>query len=120
MQKLKNKSYNLGIATESKAAGIYKNMSYQILANRYKCAYVGEVDIIAEKDNTLAFIEVKARKQQNGAYPVIQKKQQERIRNTAEYFLGDNPKYQNYNVRFDLAIMDLSKAESFEIIHNAF
>ena len=116
----KNSSYNLGVDTESKTAGLYKNNNYQILASRYKCPYVGEVDIIAEKNNTLAFIEVKARKQQNTAYPVIQKKQQDRIRNTAEYFLGDHPEYQNHNIRFDLAIMDLSKAESFEIIENAF
>jgi putative endonuclease len=66
--------------------------------------YVGEVDIIAARRNTLVFIEVKARK--NGISELnLSLNQQRRVTKAAEFFISKNPKYSNYDIRFDLVII---------------
>ena len=51
----------LGDKGENFVAQWLKNKSFKIIAQNYKTKY-GEIDIIAQKDVVLAFIEVKTRK----------------------------------------------------------
>ncbi|MDR3646819.1 MAG: YraN family protein [Candidatus Babeliales bacterium] len=96
------------------------NNGFTISARNYrlKC---GEIDIIATKNDVVAFVEVKSRKTNYfGLSEVITKSKQRKIILTAKYYIS---KYKLYNniCRFDVAL--LQKTENgFEIqyIANAF
>ncbi len=77
---------------------------YKIVSSRYSAirgTSAGEIDIIAKRGHLLIFIEVKKRKNIDLAKESIFSKQQKRIYQSAEIFLSKNPKYQNYDCRFD-------------------
>lgn len=108
-------SYYFGLFAEYIIILLYRLKLYTILHHRKK-TYVGEIDIIALKKDCLVFIEVKARK--GGlSEDIVSQKQQLRLRNAALLFLGKNPKYSGYNIRFDLAVISPYKLPL--IIRNA-
>lgn len=96
-------SFRLGILAEYIVMILYTLCLYRILHHRMK-TYVGEVDIVALRKKQLVFIEVKLRKKGINE-EVVSQNQQERITRSAELFLSKNPKYTNYNVRFDLVVL---------------
>lgn len=51
----------VGRAGEAYTAGWLQKQGYHIIARNWRCRY-GEVDIIAQKDETVAFVEVKTRR----------------------------------------------------------
>jgi len=51
----------LGARGESYASGLLIEGGYKIIAKNFKCK-LGEIDLIAIKDNVLVFVEVKTRK----------------------------------------------------------
>lgn len=57
----------LGRLAEEIAVEFLKKQNYQILERNWKLKNFGEVDIIAQKNNFLNFIEVKALKQESGS-----------------------------------------------------
>ena len=119
MQLLKN-NFASGLFAE-KLARIYLFFhGYKIVTFRYKVGRglpAGEIDIIATRGNTLIFVEVKKRATISLAKESIFTIQQQRIYYSAEVFLSQNPKYINYNCRFDA--MCFNKYYFFEYIKNA-
>lgn len=97
------KPYRLGILAEYLAIWIYKLKFYSIICHRKK-NFVGEIDIIACRGKQLVFIEVKARNN-NIVENIVPKRQQNRIRRSAELFLSKNNKYNGWDVRFDLVFI---------------
>ncbi len=77
---------------------------YRILSTNYKTP-VGEIDIIANKNKVVVFIEVKARPQIAQAAAAVSVSQQRRIQRAAEYFLLHKPQYQSQDIRFDVALV---------------
>ena len=65
---------------------------------------MGEIDLIGTKDGILAFVEAKTR--QNGRFgegrEFVDKRKQERIRTTAQYYLLEHPELL-LQPRFDVA-----------------
>jgi putative endonuclease len=95
----------------------YKLMFYKIIGHRIR-NFCGEIDIIAERFNTIVFIEVKSRKNLNMDYQIISQNQIKRITRAADIFLNQNHAlYSSHDVRFDLAIV--SKLFFPKIIKNA-
>lgn len=95
--------FALGIFAEYVAAFFYMLRFHRILHHRMKTR-VGEIDLVAVRGRTLVFIEVKARK--HGIYEgIVSDNQQKRIRRAAEFFVSKNQKYQKYNIRFDLVVV---------------
>ncbi len=82
---------------------------WQILHQRWRSPW-GEIDIIAQHHNSdaLIFVEVKTRKSRNwdqdGMLAVTPQKQL-KIRQTANYFLGEYPQFSNFSCRFDVALV---------------
>jgi putative endonuclease len=97
------KNFYFGLLAEYFVIILYKLKFYNILAHRKK-TYVGELDVIAARRNTIVFIEVKARKQ-GISYLNLSTNQQRRITRAAELFITKNPEYSRYDIRFDLVVI---------------
>jgi len=65
----------------------------------------GEIDLIAKRRNTLAFIEVKARQTLAVGLESVSSEQQNRIIKGADRFLASNPQFNDFDVRFDVMIV---------------
>lgn len=93
--------------------------NYKIVMTNF-CFQHGEIDIIALKNSTLAFIEVKARNNIDSicALLAITKKKRIRITKTAIQFLNKYEKYQNYSFRFDAITVTQNKnSDNYSIKH---
>ncbi len=66
---------------------------------------LGEVDIVARRGATLAFIEVKARTDVGTAVESVTPAQRARIARSAEVYLQHHPDLADYNVRFDVMVL---------------
>ena len=73
---------------EDLAAALLSEKGYDILARNF-ITKAGEIDIIAKKDGTIVFCEVKTRTsdQMGGGREAVDERKQERIRRCAEIFL---------------------------------
>lgn len=95
------KAYRFGMLAEHIAAFGLCLRGYKILARRYKTP-VGEIDLIAQRKNVLAFVEVKARADIDSALQALTPRMQERIGRAAGYFIMQNNHFTAYTIRFDL------------------
>lgn len=102
---------------ENMAVAFLEEKGYNIIQrNFYKKS--GEIDIIAENDSFLIFVEVKYRKNLKNGYPreAVDFRKQEKIRNTALLFMSELGKIEKA-IRFDvIEIID----DKIEHIENAF
>ncbi len=110
----------LGISGEQAVAEWLKNKNFKIVAQNYRTRQ-GEVDLIAQKDEFLVFVEVKTR---NTAYfpisNVITFSKQQKIIKAAKYFILKNNIIDKV-CRFDVAIVTTDpKGYNIEYIENAF
>ena len=106
----------LGKAGENKAVRYLKRNGYKILERGYKNPF-GEVDIIASKDEVVAFVEVKTRLSENYGAPseaVGIKRREKYIKAAQYYFYG---RQIEVTVRFD--IIEILRGE-INHIENAF
>ena len=106
----------LGAQGEKQACKYLKKSGYKILERNYKNPF-GEVDIIAEKEDTVAFIEVKTRLNENYGVPseAVDKKRREKYIQAAKYYFYG--KQIEVTVRFD--IIEILRGE-LNHIENAF
>lgn len=100
-------SYKTGLFAEYLTMLLYKLKFYQIISHRHK-TFVGEIDLIALRGRKLVFIEVKSR-QEGLLHGTVSVKQQARIRRAAEVFLSQSKKYDGYDIRFDLVVIQPCK-----------
>ena len=77
---------------------------YRILAMRHRTR-AGEIDIIARRGRSLAFVEVKARQSLEDALESVSARQRARIRNAAELFLAQRPHLAGLDARFDVMLV---------------
>ncbi|MBT4889743.1 MAG: YraN family protein [Rhodospirillales bacterium] len=77
---------------------------YRILARQYRTP-LGEIDIIARRGNTVAFVEVKVRQDHDSAASAISRQQQMRIINAANLFIQKVPNTAECDLRFDALLV---------------
>lgn len=106
----------LGFFGERKAARYLKTNGYNILERNYKCPF-GEVDIIAQKGDVTAFIEVKTRSNDNYGQPneAVGRERQKRYKNCVRFYYANREI--DCTVRFD--IIEVTKS-GINHIENAF
>lgn len=75
-----------------------------VLAERARTP-AGELDLVAEKDGLLAFVEVKARPSLYEAAFALQPRQQARLMAAAEAWMAENPGHGGAGVRFDVLLV---------------
>ena len=86
------KTQTSGKLGEDAACHYLKKNHYQILERNYRKRF-GEIDIVAKKDNRIAFVEVKARSASDYGIPceaVTYSKQQKIIKTAQAYVLEQN------------------------------
>jgi putative endonuclease len=113
-------SSHLGISGERMAVDYLITKGYRILAQNFRYLK-GEVDILAQKDNCLAAVEVKTRSTSDFGAPeeFLKPAQIQRIIKTVDYFVTS--KNLDVEVRFDIIAIVLSKqTPQIEHIKNAF
>ena len=116
-QKLTYRQF-LGNQGENQAVKLLAEKGYNILKRNYRVHNVGEIDIIAEKDNDIHIIEVRTRLNL-GYYPdsvesVAGAKMNKVIR-TAEHFVMDNRLYDK-NIVFEICMVTHDKQGNIQRI----
>jgi putative endonuclease len=113
----------LGQKGEELAADYLDSNGYSILKRNFRTK-IGEIDIIATKNKTLIFCEVKTRQGNKYGFPVeaVTPRKQATIRRVAELYLSSLKAYTEYNeVRFDVvAIMVVNCKFTINHLKNAF
>ncbi|MBU1008038.1 YraN family protein [Candidatus Dependentiae bacterium] len=122
-----NEAQALGCTGESLVVRFLEERGYRVRAKNYLAragsVCLGEVDIIAEKDEFLVFVEVKTRK--IAYFPistVVTRSKQQRIIKAAKMFLAKHGLYYERVSRFDVATVVYSDTGEYDIeyIENAF
>lgn len=114
-----------GLEGEKKVANYLRKNGYLVIKQNYSCKY-GEIDIIAQNDEYILFVEVKTRKQNSliSGVEAVDAFKQNRILKTAEDFLVKTGC--ELQPRFDVAEVtvfektDGSKGYKLHYIKNAF
>ena len=112
--------YNRGVFGERLAVEYLISKGYRILAQNFRYLK-GEVDILAQKDNWLAAVEVKTRSTSDFGAPeeFLKPAQIQRIIKAVDHFVVS--KDLDLEVQFDIiAIILSSKTPEIEHIENAF
>ena len=111
-----------GIFGEEHAALYLKDLGYRILSRNYRSRY-GEIDIIAKQEETIVFIEVKARRSYFYGEPKdsIHIRKQKKLIQTAMIFLQEH-EWEEQACRFD--VIEITRLPNGSIrlnhIENAF
>jgi putative endonuclease len=106
----------LGQLGENLAAKEYERLGFRIIRRnvRFHAArQIGEIDLVAVKDNVLVFVEVKTRKSYRygtGAEAVTYWKQRRLVR-SAKIFVNNNSIYKDWDWRIDVAEVDVDNSE---------
>lgn len=112
----------LGKTGEDLAASYLTNLGYTLIDRNYRVRG-GEIDIIAEHESTLVFLEVKTRSNTKFGSPLeaVGPAKQKQIIYTAQHYLQCHDLFER-DIRFDvLGILMLPKTPpQFELVTNAF
>jgi len=110
-------SYHSGFVAEGAVAARYQASGRPIAARRWRGSG-GEIDLIARDGSGLIFIEVKKSRSFARAAEQVSRRQIERIYASAAEFLSGEPRGQDTDVRFDVALVD--ETGQIRIVENAF
>ena len=115
--KARIQAYLGGHRGEALAAWYLRFKFYRILARRYKTP-VGEIDLVATRFGTVAFVEVKARSRTDALGQTLEAINQSRISSAAQYWLARHPRRTETQFRFD--VIFLARGRWPRHISNAF
>jgi Holliday junction resolvase-like predicted endonuclease len=92
-------NYSAGHTAEKTAADYLKNIGYSVKELNWKTRYC-EIDIVAEKDKTVWFVEVKSRKSSNQGYgyEYITPKKLQQMHFAAEMWVQSNKLTGDYSL----------------------
>ncbi len=94
-----------GLQAEEAACAALLADGFVVLGRRLRTAS-GEIDVVAERDGLLVFVEVKCRPDLATAAYALGARQQARLLAAAEYLLGAHPEWGAAGVRFDVMLVD--------------
>lgn len=101
---------NRGRSGEDRVASFLRKRGFGIIKRNYQCRY-GEIDIIAEKDEYIVFVEVKTRKKNaeiSGAEAVDHNKQRKIMLTARDYITKSGTAL---SPRFDVAEVTVEETE---------
>ncbi len=114
--------HKTGVWGEIFAARYLRDNGYDILSSNYVCRF-GELDIVAFKDETVCFVEVKTRNENTATRPMeaVDESKQKRLEMAAKSFLSSAKI--DAETRFDVCEVYLDDNDAFcniNYIKNAF
>ena len=122
METQNNSAKSLGNSGEKLAAQFLQKNGYRILATNHRTSR-GEIDIIAEEQSTLCFVEVKSRRDlsQGSPFEAISLSKQRKLSYMAAEYLY-RTKQGERNARFDVVgiVFSADGSPHIELIKNAF
>jgi len=103
----------IGRGFEELAAQFYLDRDYKILHRNYHAGHK-EIDLIVQKDEVVAFVEVKAAKSKSLGHPVerVTKKKIANLTKAAQQYLNEN-KINDADLRFDVVTFLNGKIEHY-------
>ncbi|WP_373085823.1 YraN family protein [Sneathiella sp.] len=104
LKRKRRRAYFRGKAAEFMATNYLRLKGYHIVANGYRKPF-GEIDIVARRNNLLIAVEVKSRHRMSDAAEAISTKQKRRIGRALEAFVMERPKFNGFNLRFDVLLI---------------
>ncbi|MEO1538744.1 MAG: YraN family protein [Pseudomonadota bacterium] len=111
------RAHQTGQAGEDAAERLYRAEGYSILARRHRNAG-GEIDLIARRGDTYAFIEVKCRRSHDEALHAITPRQLQRLEAAANIYILCEQLGTACDFRFDAVLIDRScTAQKIENAH---
>lgn len=105
-----------GVIGEERAMAYLAEQGYDILRTRYKTKY-GEIDLVAQKDNLVCFVEVKRRPSYQEALESVDYRTRKRIENSALHFISEYPVFARYDMRFDVIAITGDKLGNLHLSH---
>jgi putative endonuclease len=97
-------AFRSGLSAETRAAAYLMVKGYRILARRFRTPH-GEIDLVAQRRQLVAFIEVKARASLEEAAYAVTPRQQARIIAAAQAWLMTHPEHADFELRFDALLI---------------
>lgn len=94
-------AYRRGHSSERWASLALMAKGYRIVARRYRTR-LGEIDLIARRGDTVAIVEVKARRDLASAMDAIARTSERRIGAAADLWLARQPDHARLSLRFDM------------------
>jgi len=107
----------VGFMGQEKARQYLEEKGYSIVAENFRCR-MGEIDLIATRDNVLVFLEVKT--DLTGffgeAEARVDLKKQRRIKRAALFFLTENKFHcqQDWEYRFDVIVVEKESSQNLK------
>lgn len=111
------RNYSSGLAAEDNVARHYEHDGKSVLWRRWR-GKGGEIDIVAREGDSLVFVEVKKARTHDDAAWRLGARQIARLCAAASEYLAGEPRGQDSQMRFDLALVDGQGA--VRVIENAF
>ncbi|MBI2092315.1 MAG: YraN family protein [Deltaproteobacteria bacterium] len=112
---------NKGRKGEEEVEKYLIKQGFNVLERSFRCK-IGEIDIVAEKDDDIYFIEVKARWSDNFGSPLeaVGKSKQKKIINVAKYYIAKK-RLHDVNCHLSVVGVDMtSEVFKLEFIEDAF
>lgn len=100
----RRRAYAFGLEAERFVAQFLRAGGYAILACRER-SRTAEVDIVAARDDIVAFVEVKARRQGWSGLESVDVRKRTRIARAAREWLSEHPAFGDCTIRFDVALV---------------
>ncbi len=112
----------LGARGEALGWNFLQKQGYAILEKNYRTRF-GEIDVIAEKEGVIVFLEVKTRRDTQFGLPqeAVDWKKRQKLGRVAEAFL-QKKRLENREARFDIlsVLWDGTREPEFSILEDAF
>ena len=98
------KKRELGAWGERSVSAYLERKGYRVLERNFRCR-MGEIDLIVQKDDILAFVEVKLRRNalHGEARGFVTWAKKQKLRTTASWYLMSHPGAEEQRLRFDVA-----------------
>ncbi|HLS68345.1 MAG TPA: YraN family protein [Kiloniellales bacterium] len=103
-QGLRRAAYRRGRRAERLAAWWLRLKGYRILAAGWR-SRLGEIDLVAMRGPTIAFVEVKRREEEPMALQAVTLRQRERIARAARLYIQKHPELAGHSFRFDALLL---------------